>query len=191
MSASVIGERSNGIEAFEDETPINLHIGGVEPRPGWLILNLSPGPNVDVCGSCIDLRMFDDNSVQTVYASHVLEHLGYQEELPRALREIRRVLRAQGRLLLGVPDLEVLGKMIAHPQLPVAQRIHVMRMIYGGQMDDHDFHKTGFTWDILQSLLLDCGYRSVRRVRELGVFRDTSSGIFCGHPISLNAIATA
>ncbi|MEO1017550.1 MAG: methyltransferase domain-containing protein [Pseudomonadota bacterium] len=183
--------QSDANQSCAEDTPIHLHIGGIEPRPGWSILNISPGPNVDVCGSCTDLGMFDDSSVQTVYASHVLEHLGYQKELPRALGEILRVLQPEGRLMLGVPDLEMLGKMISHPQLPIVQRIHVMRMIYGGQMDEYDFHKTGFTWDILQSMLLGAGFRSVRRVQELGVFDDTSKGVYCGHSISLNAIATA
>ncbi len=190
MSHPRIQERT-GPPSKQRAELVNLHIGGIEPYPGWKILNISPGPDVDFCGSCTDLSMFGANTIETVYASHVLEHLGYQEELQTALSEVLRVLRPGGRFMIAVPDLEILGKMIAHPDLPVFQRIQVMRMIYGGQIDCFDFHKTGFTWDILQALLLETGFKKVSRVRDLGIFNDTSRGEYCGHPISLNVIATA
>lgn len=46
----------------------------------------------------------DDNSVDVVYSSHMLEHLD-QTEVPIFLQEIKRVLMSGGILRLAVPDL--------------------------------------------------------------------------------------
>ena len=85
------------------DEPLRLHIGGKEPSPEWKIFNIQPGPNVDFVGNCIDLGQFADGSVASIYASHVLEHLGYKKELPTALREFHRVLVPGGSLMVSEP----------------------------------------------------------------------------------------
>lgn len=72
---------------------MRLHIGGTEVKAGWKILNVQPGPGVDYIGDCSDLSQIADGSVDEIYASHVLEHLGYVEKLPRAHTEFHRVLK--------------------------------------------------------------------------------------------------
>jgi ubiquinone/menaquinone biosynthesis C-methylase UbiE len=55
-----------------------------------------------------DLRRplpFSDQSAQTIYASHLLEHL-YYNEAQRLLKECLRVLKPEGVLRLVVPDLQ-------------------------------------------------------------------------------------
>jgi predicted SAM-dependent methyltransferase len=78
--------------AAPNAEPLRLHIGGKEKKAGWKILNVQAGPDVDFVGNCTDLAQFADGSAQELYASHVLEHLGYKEQLPRALAEFHRVL---------------------------------------------------------------------------------------------------
>jgi predicted SAM-dependent methyltransferase len=172
------------------EPGMRLHIGGKEPKAGWTILNILPGPDVDLLGSCTDLGAVADGACELVYASHVLEHLGYEEELPRALRECHRVLRPSGRLHVSVPDLAVLAELVLRPDLDAAQRFEVMRMIYGGQVDAHDFHKTGFTWEIMEGMLQDAGFTAIRRIDEHDFFNDTSRYATYGRKISLNVVAT-
>ncbi|MDH3584596.1 MAG: methyltransferase domain-containing protein, partial [Phycisphaerae bacterium] len=116
---------------------LRLHIGGREAKQGWKILNIQDGPGVDFVGNCVDLSQFPDGSVAEIYASHVVEHLGYQQELPKALAEFHRVLRPGGRALISVPDLELLCRMFLHPELKPEQRFYLMRVIMGGQCDDH------------------------------------------------------
>jgi predicted SAM-dependent methyltransferase len=170
--------------------PLRLHIGGRIARHGWKILNIQPGPEVDLLGSCTDLGAIGDGAAEQVYASHVLEHLGYQDELPRALAEIHRVLRPGGRLLVSVPDLDILCRMVVHPELRPEHRFHLMRILYGGQIDPFDFHKVGFTFEILCHFLGRAGFGSATRVADHGLFEDTSRLRVFGQAISLNVVAT-
>lgn len=53
---------------------LKLHIGGKEAHPDWKILDIEERPEVDFVGDAADLSQFEDNSVEAIYASHVLEH---------------------------------------------------------------------------------------------------------------------
>ena len=52
-------------------------IGGKEKKQGWSILNIQKKDveKVDFVGDITDLSQFDDNSVEEIYASHVIEHV--------------------------------------------------------------------------------------------------------------------
>src|SRR5664280_1395994 len=119
---------------------IKLHIGGWEKREGWMILDPLPGPVVDYVGSCTDLSFLPDASCAEVYASHVLEHLGYDSELPKALAGIYRVLTPGGRLRAAVPDLEMLCRLFLEPSLSGDDRFHIIRMMFGGRTTAFDVH---------------------------------------------------
>ena len=56
-------------------------------------------------GSCTSLPMFQDGSVDVVFASNLFEHLT-REELSTTLEEIRRVLRPGGRLVIVQPNFK-------------------------------------------------------------------------------------
>jgi predicted SAM-dependent methyltransferase len=167
---------------------LKLHLGGELVRPGWTIVNAQPAPSVDVVGTVTDLSMFADGAAEAVYASHVYEHLS-NREVGVALRESQRVLAPGGTIMIAVPDLDVLTKMLTHPALNIQDRWHVQRMIYGGQIDAYDFHKSGFTFDLLSAVLAEAGFVGVVRVADFGLFPDTSLAQFAGVPISLNVRA--
>lgn len=165
---------------------LRLHIGGEAPKPGWKIFNIQPGTHVDFTGDCTDLSRFDSRSVSEIYASHVLEHLGYLDEMPQALKEFRRVLKPGGRLMLSVPDLAVLCRLFLDERLDMENRFHVMRIMYGGQTDPHDYHKAGMTADFMADYLTVAGFRDIERVESFGLFEDTSILTIAGVAISLN-----
>lgn len=173
----------------EPNGPLRLHVGGTEPKAGWKIFNVQRGPQVDFEGSIVDLGAFSDGSVEEVYASHVLEHLGYQTELLGALKEVHRVLRPGGRFYLSVPDLEVLCQLFLVPNLDINSRFHIMRIMFGGQTDDYDFHYVGLTEAFIADYLQRAGFTELQRVSEFGLFNDSSSLRILGQLISLNLTA--
>jgi predicted SAM-dependent methyltransferase len=168
-----------------------LHIGGQQPHPEWEILDAIPHPRVTHLGNAKDLSRFADATFAAVYASHVAEHFGYPEPLLQALREWRRVLAPGGMLYISVPDLDILAELfLLRESLDIHGRFHVMRMMFGGQVDEHDFHHVGLNEEFLRDFLNVAGFTDVQRVDEFGIFDDTSSFAFNGVPISCNLIAT-
>lgn len=167
-----------------------LHIGGVERADGWEVLNVVPGPHVDHVGEARDLSRFEDGSFSAIYASHVVEHLDYMGEIQAALAEWRRALEPGGVLYVSVPDLEVLARLfLEKDKHDIDERLHLMRMMFGGHVDRYDVHLAGLDEQFLFFLLQQAGFANVRRVKEFGLFRDSSTILFKGVPISLNVIA--
>jgi predicted SAM-dependent methyltransferase len=167
---------------------MHLHVGGTERKDGWKIVNIQPGPHVDYVGDLRNLTQFGDASIENVYASHVLEHVGQAEVLP-VLRGVHRILAQGGKFLISVPDLDVLCHLFISPWASQEVKWHTMRMMFGGQVDPHDFHFIGFNEQFLRNLLTQAGFVQVLRVASLGIFHDTSEFRPYGFPISLNVIA--
>jgi predicted SAM-dependent methyltransferase len=119
----------------------------------------------------------------------VLEHLGYQSHLPRALREFCRVLRPGGAARISVPDFEVLCRQFLDPRATPEERFHCMRMAFGGQIDAYDFHHVGLTHEFLGRYLYEAGFSRVERVKRFGLFNDASELVVRGELISLNVVA--
>lgn len=176
-----------GVE--EEEEAIRLHIGGVQIKEGWKILNVESGEGIDFVGDVRNLSAFGDGCCSEIYASHVLEHVGQAEVLP-VFNELHRMLRSGGKLYVSVPDLETLSWLFLSPALDSAAKFHVMRMMFGGQTTPHDFHQIGYCFDFLVDYLRDVGFAGVEHVESFGLFNDTSEFVFAGQRISLNLVVT-
>lgn len=169
--------------------PRRLHIGGKASHPDWEIFNILAAENVDHTGDAADLSRFPNNTFDALYASHVLEHFSIGA-VQQVLEEWHRVLRPGGTLYLSVPNLETLAKMfLAKDKVSFQGRFFVVRMMFGGQMDEYDFHKAGFDAEIATNLLWLAGYSDLKQVADFGIFDDTSKMLFNGTPISLNLTA--
>jgi predicted SAM-dependent methyltransferase len=168
---------------------MKLHIGGEEAKDGWKILNISQKPGVDFIGDISDLSMFENDSVSEVYASHVFEHVK-QAKVLEILVEIRRILKPAGKFYVSVPDLDTLCHMFINPVASPDVKFHVMRMMFGGQVDNYDFHYFGWNQLFLFDFLRKAGFSDVNRVKSFGLFNDTSDYKPYGFAISLNVIAT-
>lgn len=168
---------------------LKLHIGGRVASEGWKILDAEPRPEVDFVGSAEDLSSFADESCSDIYCSHVLEHVGLAEILD-TLTGFCRILAPGGHLYLSVPDLDVLAWLFASPGFSQEARFHIMRMMFGGQVDEHDFHRVGLNFDFMCHYLRDAGFSSIEHVESFGMFEDASTIRMHGHLVSLNLVVT-
>ena len=175
---------------------MRINLGsGERPLEGWVNVDALPdAPGVDVVTDILETLPFDSGSADVLYASHLLEHVP-TDEVPRVLAEWRRVLRDGGVLMVAVPDLEVIARMLIEragwftpPHSPW------IGAIYGGQKDEWDFHKTGFTAPWLAYCLDQAGFGEARRVDsfpELRIDDGSYSPMPFGVNVSLNIRAVA
>lgn len=117
---------------------------------------------------------FDDNTVEEIYASHVLEHFSHSD-VPHVLDDWVSKLKIGGRLRVAVPDFEHIARLY----LNGGGDPLVYGYLYGAQTDDNDFHKSGFDHDRLYSVLRDAGLRNIRPWKS--VLKDCAA-----LPVSLN-----
>jgi hypothetical protein len=73
--------------------------------------------------------------------------------------------------------------------MTVNEKFFTMKMIYGAQTDEFDFHHVGFDDETLPTLLSVHGFCDLKRVDNFNIVQDTSSMIFHGRAISLNIVA--
>lgn len=167
---------------------MKLHIGGEEIKNDWKILNIQKKEGVDFVGDISDLSQFENNSIEEIYASHVLEHV-VQKKVESTLKGIHRVLKTGGKFYVSVPDMDLLCKIFIEPKAPPSVKWSTMRMMFGGQDDKYDFHYFGWNFKFLNDFLLKVGFRKIERVKTFSLFKDTSDYAPYGPPISLNIIA--
>ncbi len=167
-----------------------LHIGGKVKKEGWEVLNALPGDEVDHVCNANDLSQFEDNTFTEIYASHIVEHFDYVGELSKTLTDWNRVLAPKGKIYISVPDMDTLAQLfLLKDQLTGDQRFQVMRMMFGGHVDEYDHHSVGLNSEFLGSFLHESGFTNIKRVPEFNIFDDTSSLKYGGVLISLNMVA--
>ena len=167
---------------------MKLNIGGKEKKEGWHVLNIQKKDGADFIGDISDLSQFKDDSIEEIYASHVFEHIN-QKNINKTLLGINRILKKNGKFYISVPDMDILCKMFTDKTNTPQIKIHALRMIFGGQTDEYDFHYFGYNFDLLSNLLKKNGFKDVERVQKFSIFDDTSNYAPYGELISLNLIA--
>ena len=171
---------------------MKLHIGGMEKKEGWRILNIQKNDgrekHVDLVGDITDLSQFDDGSIEEIYASHTVEHID-NNDVQKTLKGIHRVLKDGGKFYVSVPDMDILCRLFLDPKAPLKIKYEVMRMMFGGQVDEFDYHYFGWNMLLMEYFLKDAGFKKIERVKSFSLFNDTSELSFHGVPISLNVIA--
>lgn len=107
------------------------------------------------------LTMFNSDSVDYVYACHVLEHLPRNETFS-ALKEWNRILKPGGLIRIAVPDWDGIVNYYAKNQ----DLENVLNLLYGsrGVQEKNELaHKRVFNFANLRSLLYEAGFRRIRR----------------------------
>ncbi len=144
-----------------DESPLFVHLGcGSKFIPGFIHVDIIPLPRVDIVGPVEKLPDFEDDSVDLIYASHVLEHFGRDQYLA-VLAEWHRVLKPMGVLRLAVPNFKACVE-----QYLLTGRIDgatgILGLLCGGQRHEYDYHRMVFDQTLLEQSLLKVGFKECR-----------------------------
>lgn len=86
-----------------DHLRVNIGSGGQAPN-GWIELDIRRHQSGNIPWDIRYGLPFSDDSVQYIYASHVLEHMDYGSDAPRLLKDCVRCLQPEGRIRIVVPD---------------------------------------------------------------------------------------
>jgi predicted SAM-dependent methyltransferase len=122
---------------------------GVDSRKDTDLFNIAMAP--DVTCDVKELTLFASASVDSVFSSHVLEHIPYVE-VPSVLREWLRVVKVGGYLFLYLPDEDQYPK-CEEPERgiyvsePYANPDHSWNCNYDRVVAAAE--KTGYNWDLI------------------------------------------
>ena len=154
---------------------------------GYKNLDCDAHPGVDYVGNIEDLSQFASASVESIYASHCLEHISHTRTLA-ALVEWARVLRPGGILYVAVPDF----KRMAELYLTSGLSDWLVNFIHGDHGYATAFHYAAFDFKRLHSLLLSAGFSEASQVDRFGLSDTDCSNLKSNldwKSVSLNAVA--
>lgn len=152
---------------------LNWGCGG-EGQPGWINSDRKEGPGIDFSCDIREGLLLQSDSIDYAVSIHALPEVPYPDLMP-VLKELRRVLRPDGVLRLGLPDLERGFRayldgdrdyfLIPDEEVESLGGKLIVQLVWYG------YSRTPFTYDFIRELLLKAGFRAVTRCR----FRETSS----------------
>ena len=144
---------------------IKLHLGCGKRNFGSEWIHIDGGSFEHLDSNNILKLDFEDNSVDIIYASHVLEYFD-REEAWLVLKEWYWVLVPGGILRLAVPNFEAMANLYVENKCNLQQIIGPM---YGRmKMDDsYIYHKTVYDKSSLSELLLSAGFKNIRKLKKI------------------------
>jgi Methyltransferase domain len=133
------------LDPLQFKQPLMLDIGS-----GGLSTD-SKFTSVDLFTECdIQASMWEiplpDKSVTGIFSSNALEHISKYQVIPTLL-EWHRLLEVGGRIQLIVPDLEWICRWWLEHQEDLGWSLDI---VFGHQLHEGEYHKTGFTPFILE-----------------------------------------
>ena len=138
---------------------INMGCGCKNFGKDWIYID---GGNYDHLDSNDITKLeYEDNTVDLIYASHVLEYFDINEVKP-ILREWRRVLKPGGILRVAVPNFEAMNILYHNGKVKLKD---IIGPLYGRmQMSDKIiYHKTVYDYESLYNLLDELAFDNIDR----------------------------
>jgi len=137
---------------------VKLHLGcGNRHINGFIHIDAVPYSHVDHVSTIDQLPFIESNSVELIYACHVLEHF-QRKRVADVLREWCRVLKKGGILRVAVPDFHALAK-IYIKNMDLNQ---VIGPIFGRQDYLYNIHYNIFDFQSLSKNLEAAGFGEVK-----------------------------
>lgn len=169
---------------------IKLHLGcGNLHLEGWVNIDWNASEYTDIVDDVSTLTTFQENTVDEIYACHVLEHFGLVSsvEQPRCIDVLKRwnsLLKPGGILYVSVPNILSILKGIDINVNNLNITYDFLRCCYGGQDYKGNTHYCGFTPLYLSSLLQQSNFSNISEFESF--VNDTSKFAIANIPISLN-----
>jgi predicted SAM-dependent methyltransferase len=153
---------------------INMGCGWRNFGPSWIHIDSGDYGHLDYT-SITDLSQFEDNSIDLIYSSHVIDYFDRERVVP-LLEEWYRVLKPNGVLRVAVPNFEQISKLYSEGKYPLS---YFVGLLYGKMPMGADtiYHKTVYDFDSLKSVLESISFRKV----SLYDWRETSHSEFDDH----------
>lgn len=125
----------------------------------WIHIDGGDYPHLDY-SSVIDLGQFKNDSVDLIYASHVLEYFNKRES-HAVLCEWNRVLKHDATLRVAVPDFRVMANLYTKKEYGLASFLGPLygQMVMGERII---YHKTCYDFKTLKTDLIESGFRDIK-----------------------------
>lgn len=152
---------------------INMGCGWRNFGTDWIHIDAGSYEHLDY-KSITELEMQDD-TVDLIYASHVIEYFD-RETVKPLLEEWKRAMKSGAILRLAVPNFEALARLYVTGEIKLSQAVGPL---YGrmSMADETIYHKTTYDFDSLKKVLESSGFVNVR----LYNWRDTEHSQFDDH----------
>ena len=137
---------------------IKLHLGcGTKHIDDYINIDVRYLPGVDEVNNIKFLRNYKPNSVDVIYACHVLEHFG-RWEYKTVLTRWFELLKPGGILRLAVPNFSS----ICSYYIKTGDLSPIMGLLYGGQDYDENYHYVTFDYNSLNNDLTQIGFKDIK-----------------------------
>jgi predicted SAM-dependent methyltransferase len=138
---------------------MKLHLGcGEKHLEGFINVDVRELKGVDLVDDIKKLNSFENGSIDLIYASHVLEHIGRREYM-EVIRRWYDILKTDGVLRIAVPDFE---KIVEHYN--ENKNLTLLRgFLYGGQTYPENYHYCTWDFKTLSQDLKTVGFKEVIR----------------------------
>jgi predicted SAM-dependent methyltransferase len=137
---------------------LKLHLGcGTKHIEGYINIDIRYLPRVDEINNIKFLRNYQENTVDVIYACHVLEHFS-RWEYENVLRRWYCLLKPSGILRIAVPNFRSICEYYQNTN----DLTKIMGVLYGGQDYDENFHYVAFDFCSLSKSLHSIGFTAVR-----------------------------
>jgi len=139
---------------------MKLHLGcGNKKIHGFTNVDIRALPGVDIVHDITNLPMFEDNSVDEIRASHVIEHIS-PNRVVDTLQEWYRILKPDGLLRIYCPDAGKLAQDYIDGKINCEKLSY---QLFGAQDYDENFHVLAIDRKRLDKMITDAGFEIIGR----------------------------
>tara|TARA_Y100000590_G_scaffold44633_1_gene47445 strand:- start:3402 stop:3938 length:537 start_codon:yes stop_codon:yes gene_type:complete len=152
---------------------INIGCGQRNFGKEWIHIDGADYEHID--SKDILMKNYERESVELIYASHLIEYFDRKEIIP-ILKRWREILKLNGILRLAVPNFEIYAKLYVKEKISLDDSLGPLygKMVMGNKTI---YHKTMYDYSSLKKTLQKVGMRNIRKYN----WRKTSHSKFDDH----------